>query len=296
VTWFKVDDGLHSHRKAVRAGVPAMGLWVLAGSWSSDQLSDGWVPRYIAARLDPGHFLKHATALVKAGLWIPDQHDGEDGWWFHQWEDHQPSAKTVREQREAAKERMRRGRDKRRAKTAEHSGMFAQCSREQVANCDGTSEEVRLPRPDPTRPELLTEVPKDTSPAGLGSLTLIRGGLSSAVELPPPVVTTALNEAVAAATTKRKRTKYDYDDPDFVRFWDAYPKKVGKPAAFAAWCAAIERGADPELIIAAAAAYADDRNRTEKYTKYPQGWLNDERYNIQQSRPAQFAAGAFWDN
>jgi hypothetical protein len=58
-----------------------------------------------------------------------------------------------------------------------------------------------------------------------------------------------------------------------------FPVKSGKPAAFKAWLAAKARGADPEHIIARAKAYRDDPNRDPNHTKYPQGWLNDERYN-----------------
>ena len=68
--WFKVDDKLHSHMKAAMAGVPALGLWVLAGSWCMDQLEDGFVPDFIARRLDPDAE-EHATLLVDAGLWVP---------------------------------------------------------------------------------------------------------------------------------------------------------------------------------------------------------------------------------
>ena len=31
--WFNVDDGFAFHRKAVRAGNAAIGLWTRAGSW-----------------------------------------------------------------------------------------------------------------------------------------------------------------------------------------------------------------------------------------------------------------------
>lgn len=287
MTWFKVDDGLHSHRKAVRAGVPAMGLWVLAGSWASDQLTDGWVPDYIAARLDPGQFEKHASALVKAGLWFPDEHDGERGWWFHQWQDHQPSAKSVHEKRDAAKERMRRVRDERRGQRRSEAESFAECSREQVENASRTSREVRLTptRPDPTRPVVPTELQEDMSLTGHVSLSLV----------PDPD-----RESSDSAKTKtaRKRPAHSYDgDPQFVRWWNVYPRKTGKPSAWSAWKAAIKRGADPEQLIAAAEAYRDEPGRTVKFTKHPGPWLNDERYNDQPQRdtlPA--ASGGWWNN
>ncbi|HXG03249.1 MAG TPA: hypothetical protein VNO23_07570, partial [Candidatus Binatia bacterium] len=40
-------------------------------------------------------------------------------------------------------------------------------------------------------------------------------------------------------------------DPDFAAFWDAYPRKVGKPSACRAWKKAIKAGADPSDIVAA---------------------------------------------
>jgi hypothetical protein len=75
------------------------------------------------------------------------------------------------------------------------------------------------------------------------------------------------------------RQSYDYDsDPVFGHFWSVFPKKKGKPAAYAAWQKALARGADPNVIIKAAERYRDDPARNPDKTKYPQGWLGDERY------------------
>lgn len=104
--WFKVDDKLHSHMKAAMAGVPALGLWVLAGSWCMDQLEDGFVPDFIARRLDPDAE-EHATLLVDAGLWVPAKRGKVRGWRFHDWEAHQPSKAKVLHDREANAERVR---------------------------------------------------------------------------------------------------------------------------------------------------------------------------------------------
>jgi hypothetical protein len=76
------------------------------------------------------------------------------------------------------------------------------------------------------------------------------------------------------------RQNYDYDnDPVFGHFWSVFPKKKGKPAAYEAWQKAMTRGADPNVIIKGAEAYRDDPSRNPEKTKYPQGWLNDERYS-----------------
>lgn len=74
--------------------------------------------------------------------------------------------------------------------------------------------------------------------------------------------------------------------PDrFDEFWKAYPKKSGKPKAVKAWANAIKRH-DPEKIIAAAKVYAKAVEGADpKYTKHPQGWLNDERFNDPDCQP-----------
>jgi hypothetical protein len=147
--WFKVDDGLHAHRKVIRAGIPAMGLWVVAGSWCADQLSDGFVPDYVAQRLDPD-FTEHAAALVAAKLWIPGEKDDEAGWYFHQWaeEGRQPSAESVNAKRGDARERMAKLRSDR-AEALKNKDKRSQSVR---ANTSATSEEVASTptRPDPT--------------------------------------------------------------------------------------------------------------------------------------------------
>jgi hypothetical protein len=64
----------------------------------------------------------------------------------------------------------------------------------------------------------------------------------------------------------------------FSHFWSVFPKKKGKPAAYAAWQKALGRGDDPNVIIKGAECYRDDPSRVPDKTKYPQGWLNDARY------------------
>jgi hypothetical protein len=114
--WFKVDDGFHAHHKVAKLGPDhsdALALWVVAGSWSADQLTDGWVPEYVAARLDI-HYAERAKALVRVGLWVAAERDGEPGWLFHGWSEpgRNPTSEQVKAEREATAERQRRFRDK----------------------------------------------------------------------------------------------------------------------------------------------------------------------------------------
>lgn len=102
--WFKVDDGFHSHPKALTAGTPALGLWVRCGSWSAQQLTDGFVPATVVALYGTK---AQAAALVSAGLWVKVS----GGFSFHDWQDQQPTAQRVRADRHAATERQRRARE-----------------------------------------------------------------------------------------------------------------------------------------------------------------------------------------
>lgn len=98
--WFKVDDKLHDHRKARAAGKAAMGVWVLAGSWAADNLTDGFVPISILPRWGNS---RDAAKLCQVGLWMPDEQDGERGWRFHEWAERQPTrAQKVAERAERA--------------------------------------------------------------------------------------------------------------------------------------------------------------------------------------------------
>lgn len=86
--WFKVDDGLALHPKVLAAGNAAMGLWVRAGSWSAQQLTDGHVPAAIARTLGSK---TDAQRLVAGGLWVANG----DGYYFHEWATYQPSRAEV---------------------------------------------------------------------------------------------------------------------------------------------------------------------------------------------------------
>ena len=104
MTWFKVDDKLHDHRKVRVAGTRAMGVWLLAGSWSAGNLTDGFVPSKIAMRWGDR---KDFSRLVAAGLWKPEQLGDEDGYRFQDWTQYQPSRAEIEEHRALHAERMR---------------------------------------------------------------------------------------------------------------------------------------------------------------------------------------------
>ena len=112
MSWFKVDDNLAFHAKVMTAGNAAMGLWVRAGSWSMQMLTDGRIPAAICRQLGTE---SQAKKLVEAGLWETTK----DGWRFHGWDERQPSRASVEAERLSARERQARARqaaaDKRKA-------------------------------------------------------------------------------------------------------------------------------------------------------------------------------------
>jgi hypothetical protein len=108
VVWFKVDDKIHSHPKARRAGLAAMGLWSLAGSHCMDYLTDGIVEHWFVDSWPEGR--KLAAALVDAGLW----NEHPQGWTFHDWAEFQPTRDKVLSGRAATRERVERWRNERR--------------------------------------------------------------------------------------------------------------------------------------------------------------------------------------
>ena len=94
VTWFKVDDSFYSHPKVMMTSPGALGLWVVAGTWSAANLTDGFVSVQALPRLLPDS-AELAEELVTVGLW----RRAKGGYQFHDWTDYQPTKKQVEEER-----------------------------------------------------------------------------------------------------------------------------------------------------------------------------------------------------
>ncbi len=92
MVWFKVDDSLALHPKVLAAGNAAIGLWVRAGAWSAQQLTDGFVPAAIVATLGNG---AQAQRLVDAGLWTKEA----GGYRFHEWSERNPTREETEAKR-----------------------------------------------------------------------------------------------------------------------------------------------------------------------------------------------------
>lgn len=142
MTWFKVDDSFHSHskvRKVASKAPAALALWVLAGSWSSAHLSDGYVSDDDLPWILPGSE-ELAAELVAARLW----RRVKGGYQFHDWTQCNPTAEQVRQLREV------------RAKAGAAGGKSrARRASKSQASAEALAEELQDPpsRPGPFLPE-----------------------------------------------------------------------------------------------------------------------------------------------
>jgi hypothetical protein len=115
--WFKVDDKLHDHPKVQQLlegyeddALAAFGLWVLAGSWCGDQMSDGLISGFVMRRWHPD-WKRLAALLVEVGLWDPVEVDGRHHHRFHDWLDYNDSRESIESDRLAKAMRVALQRD-----------------------------------------------------------------------------------------------------------------------------------------------------------------------------------------
>lgn len=191
MTWFKVDDSLHSHPKVLATEPAALGLWVIAGSWSSGNLTEGFVPDHVLPRLLPDS-AKLARELVAAGLWRRVQ----GGYTFHDWHDYNPSKEAVSNRRRAAAERQQRWRQgKRNAVTNAPTNSVTHASGNGVSHSS------------PSRPVTHMQVGEELSvEGGSGGETAERNAVTNA---PTPA---GAESNAAQAPPKQKRATRIPDD------------------------------------------------------------------------------------
>lgn len=147
MSWFKVDDTLHSHEKPKRMRRSirneAMGLWTFLGSWAAQHETDGFVPEHIVD--DFGGTPEIIDALVEAELWDRES----NGVTFRNWSSYQPLRAEKDEERAKTAERVRRYRERQKGKKTAPTSK---------ASNGVTSSGVTdlYARPDPTRPDPVT--------------------------------------------------------------------------------------------------------------------------------------------
>ena len=156
ITWFKVDDGFWSHPKTATLSDAAVTLWVRAGAYSCQHLTDGVIARPVLRLVGTE---AAATELVDAGLWL----DHPEGWTFHDWGDYQETRDAVRKRRDDWRERQKRSREKAEQKRRESHSESHGVSRVTEGVTTGVSQGVPS-RPVPSRPSTSNEVDNPPNP------------------------------------------------------------------------------------------------------------------------------------
>jgi len=135
--WFKIDDAFHGHPKVMELSPAAVGIWTLAGTWCANYLTDGEIKTNVVRRF--GATDEMIRELVDAGLWI----DLGGAYQFKDWAEYQPLKEEVEAERNAARERMKevRARKKGVERSAEQT---PNVQPNNLGTFGGTSEEVPL--------------------------------------------------------------------------------------------------------------------------------------------------------
>lgn len=63
--WFNADSKMHSHPKIRAAGLEAMGLWPVSGTYAAEFLTDGFVPAWYVESWPKGRRLAQKTVAIK---------------------------------------------------------------------------------------------------------------------------------------------------------------------------------------------------------------------------------------
>lgn len=213
MVWFNVDDGLTTSPKVLSiprdVRLQVMGLWVMAGSWCGQHLTDGEVPEFMLAEW--GADVSHGTALVDAGLWRKTAR----GYRFHAWDEYQQSRADVEAKREHDRARKQAYREK---VLMRRQGVPEGQTGDNAGTDSGIQAESSPPIP---------TLPSPTKPTLLSDEAAKRGRT-----IPDPFMVTLDMRAWAAE--KAPLVQVDQSTERFVDYWRA---KTGKDATKKDWIA-----------------------------------------------------------
>lgn len=249
-----LDVGFWSHPKVLDLledpdALAAIGLWALCLAWAKekadpdDQGTAGHIPASLVRRVGGSDHL--AELLCKAGLWEANG----TGWNFHDFTGWQ-QLEAWRIKKELGR---KGGRPRRSEPSANHMVLTSDDDKTAGQNHMGTH-----------MGGTYTSTSTDTDPPSGGPRGVLFGG--EPPPKPPP------------SPPRPSKTSARDSDPGFARFWAAFPRKIGKDAAWAAWGKALKRGATKQEMIDGAERYAADPARKPDYTCHPSTWLNQGRW------------------
>ena len=207
--WLKLDDRFAEHPKISALSDPAFRLHIAALCFSARNETEGCISRKRAVGLAFGEvgLIDEVTKLVP-GFSSPLWEKVSDGYVIHDFAKYNP-ARTERQV--FRDQRVRAGVQRAKDANRQADGTFAPA---------GTSDHPATPIQHPAGDPIQREVQPSPSPSP---------SLDPTTDSPP----------LSPSRGKRKLTKSQMArlpySIDFERFWDAYPKKIGKGDAWVSW-------------------------------------------------------------
>ena len=190
MSWFKVDDRLPTSRKLLRIPrnkrTAAIGLWTIAGAWSAHDLTDGFIPAYMIEEW--GGTETDADELIRAGMWKPDERDGDTGYQFVNWDEYQPMKADVEAKREYERERKRQQRRDSNGKFAGQGDVPNLSHRDNTGTPTGQRRDSAVPvpaRPVPppsSAPKRASKLPDSWAPTPEHQEQAAQAGINIALE------------------------------------------------------------------------------------------------------------------
>ncbi|MFD5057405.1 mucin-2 [Streptomyces sp. NPDC058394] len=114
--WFKVDDTAYAHPKLLKAGNPALGLWMRCGAYAAQHLTEGVISGVVAQLYGTAPQVRR---LVAAGLWHENGHacarcpqPAPGDYYMHDFLIYNPTRASVETEREQAAGRQKRARER----------------------------------------------------------------------------------------------------------------------------------------------------------------------------------------
>ena len=205
MTWFKIDDGFYMNMKVVEAGNAAVGLWVRAGAWCSQQLTDGYVPDVVARMLGT---VDEIDSLVDAELW----RCVGGGYQFPDWLEYNPSSDEVKadkaRRREAGKVGGVRSGAVRRSTNEASASTISEAHASTIVQPNVKHVLHESLNPDPTRPDHKTPPPR--TPVDNSVRKVVVAASKQILQAAPPGVTPRNRTAYLAGM--QARLTADHDD------------------------------------------------------------------------------------
>lgn len=233
MTWFKIDDSFYDHPKVFDAPDCAVALWTRAGTWSARNLTEGFVPSGMPARLcdDPDTAVKE---LVRRGLWLRTA----GGYRFHDWTEYQPSRDAVEDLRA---KRAAAGRLGGQARAAKANGKHL------LSKSQASATPVAKQNPTPTRPEgsVVQVVPRGKA------VTREHASPPESQPEPPRRCPRHVDDAEppncgACADARRTHERWEWAEAERKRTWQKCRTHPGQPAHNCGLCRADRLAADQE--------------------------------------------------